>query len=283
MILPGRLTPGLIFGNITIAILLAASTCHAKQISASEQLTAQQTAPNDVTPQSSQPSQSQAPSSQGSKQETPKQAQEQKEEEKTGTSNDRILWTMPNFLTVANAGQYPPLTVGQKFGVVARGSFDWFEYPWIAALAGISQAENSEPGYGQGFSGYAQRYGAAFGDSTIENFMTGAVLPSVLHQDPRYYQLGHGGFWHRAAYAASRLVITRSDSGSTQFNFSEIGGSLGAAAISNYTYHPNSDRNVPNMLSVWGTQIGLDGVTTVVKEFWPDVQRKFSKKKAPPS
>jgi hypothetical protein len=281
MILPARLAPGLIFGNIAMAILLAVSTCHAKQISASQQMTAQQTTGSDATPPSSEPSP--AVSRQEPEQETPKQAQEHKEEEKTGTSNDRILWTMPDFLTVANAGQYPPLTVGQKFDVVARSSFDYFEYPWIAALAGISQAENSEPGYGQGFSGYAKRYGAAFGDSVIENFMTGSVVPSLLHQDPRYYQLGNGGFWHRTGYAVSRMFVTRSDSGNTQFNYSEIGGSLAAAAISNYSYHPRSDRNVPNMLSVWGTQVGLDSVTTVVKEFWPDIQRKFSRKKAPPS
>lgn len=272
MIFTGRLTPGLIFGTFAIAIFLVASPARAGESSVGTQSDNSQSQTNPPTAQSSQSSQTEA--------QTPEQQKEQKQEERTGTSNDRILWTMPNFMTVANAEQYPPLTAGQKFGVVARGSFDWFEYPWIAALAGVSQAENSEPGYGQGMSGYAKRYGAYFGDSVIENFMVGAVVPSALHQDPRYYQLGHGGFFHRTAYAVSRMFITRSDSGNTQFNFSEIGGSLGAAAISNYTYHPSADRNVSNMLSVWGTQVGLDSITTCVKEFWPDIQRKFSKKKA---
>ncbi|MFZ0636107.1 MAG: hypothetical protein WAM08_11350, partial [Candidatus Acidiferrales bacterium] len=124
------------------------------------------------------------------------------------TSNDRLFWTLPNFLTVENAGQVPPLTAGQKFKVVARSSFDYVEYPWYGFLAGLSQAENSEPGYGQGAQGYAERYGAAFADGTIENFMVGAVVPSLIHQDPRYFQLGKGGFWHRAGYAVSRIFIT---------------------------------------------------------------------------
>jgi hypothetical protein len=199
--------------------------------------------------------------------------------EQEGTSNDRLFWTLPDFLTVDNEGKYPPLSVGQKFAVVTRSSFDYVEYPWYAAVAGISQAENSEPGYGQGAQGYAKRYGAAFADGTIENYMTAAVLPSLLHQDPRYYQLGRGGFWHRTEYAIGRLFITRSDSGQRQFNFSEVCGAFIAATISTYSYHPDADKNLPNDLSVWGTQIGFDGVSFVVKEFWPDIRRKLRNKK----
>ncbi|MGB9403080.1 MAG: hypothetical protein WCA98_06050, partial [Candidatus Acidiferrales bacterium] len=195
-----------------------------------------------------------------------------------GTSNDRLFWTLPNFLTVENAGQVPPLTSGQKFKVVARSSFDYVEYPWYGFLAGLSQAENSEPGYGQGAQGYAKRYGAAFADGTIENFMVGAVVPALIHQDPRYFQLGKGGFWHRTGYAVSRIFITRTDSGGSQFNFSEIFGSAVSAGISTYSYHPSSDRTLSNTASVWGTQVGWDTVTIVIKEFWPDIRRKFSKK-----
>ena len=194
-------------------------------------------------------------------------------------SKDRLFWTLPNFLTVDNAYQIPPLTAGQKFKVVARSTFDPVEFAYIAFVAGISQAENSEPGYHQGWEGYGKRYGAAFGDNTIENFMVGAVFPSVLHQDPRYYQLGKGSFFHRTIYAVGRMLITRSDSGSKQFNFSEVFGAAVAAGISTYTYHPRGDQNVDNALSVWGTQIGWDAVSTVVKEFWPDIRREFHKKK----
>jgi hypothetical protein len=215
-----------------------------------------------------------------------------------GTSNDRLFLALPNFLTLENAGKVPPLTVGQKFKVVARGSFDKIEYPWYGVISGISQAENSEPGYGQGFEGYAKRYGSAFADGTIENFMTSAILPSLLHQDPRFFQSSEGGFRRRAGYAISRIFVTRTDSGRSQFNYSEIFGSALSAAISTNTYHPRafitkrfdpatetvvyvhnaSDRTLPNTLSVWGTQVGYDTITILIKEFWPDVHRKMTHK-----
>jgi hypothetical protein len=198
-------------------------------------------------------------------------------QEQTGTSNDRLFFALPNFLTVETKN-VPPLTVGQKFKVVARGSFDPIEIPWYATLSGISQAENSEPGYGQGAEGYGKRFGAAFADGTIENFFTGAILPSMLHQDPRFYQLGKGGFWHRTGYAMSRIFVTRTDSGNRQFNFSEIVGAGAAAAISTYSYHPQDDRTFSNTASVWWTQIGYDTLTLVVKEFWPDIRHKLKKK-----
>jgi hypothetical protein len=195
-----------------------------------------------------------------------------------GTSKDRLFYALPNFLTVQNGTKLPPLTVKQKFAVVFRGSFDYVQIPWYAFLAGLSQAENSEPGYGQGAEGYGKRYGSAAADGTIENFMVGAVFPSVLHQDPRFFQLGHGSFIHRALYAGSRTIITRSDSGHSQFNFSEVGGGAAAAFISTYSYHPSADRTVSNTMSVWGTQFGYDTLTLVIKEFWPDIRRKLSHK-----
>jgi len=196
----------------------------------------------------------------------------------SGTSNDRLFFTLPNFLTLENANQVPPLTAGQKFKVVARSSFDYVQYPWYGFLAGISQAENSEPGFGQGAAGYGKRFGAATADGTIENFLTSAVFPSLLRQDPRFFQSGHGGFWHRTGYAMSRVIITRGDSGHSQANFSEIIGSALAAGISTYSYHPRADRTVRNSLSVWGAQVGYDTLTYVVKEFWPDIRRKIREK-----
>ena len=210
-----------------------------------------------------------------------------------GTSNDRLFFTLPNFLTLENSGKVPPLTSKQKFAVVVRGSFDYVQYPWYAFLSGISQAENSEPGYGQGWEGYGKRFGAALADGTIENFMTGAILPSVLHQDPRYFQSGHGSFTRRTFYAVSRTLITRGDNGKNEFNYSEVVGGAMSAAISTYSYHPKgkyvttttpgvlryipSDRTLRNTAKVWGTQYGYDSLTLVVKEFWPDIRRKIRK------
>jgi hypothetical protein len=199
-------------------------------------------------------------------------------EKTTGTSDDRLFWTLPNFLSVKSK-DIPPLSAAEKFKVVARGNFDPIELVYVSFLSGISQASDSEPGFGQGAAGYGKRFGSSFADTTIENFMTGAILPSVLKQDPRFYQLGQGSFGHRAEYAISRIFVTRGDSGRAQFNFSEVVGSALAAGISTYSYHPREDRNVPNALSVWGTQVGWDTVTIVVKEFWPDVHRHFAKKR----
>ena len=216
-----------------------------------------------------------------------------------GTSNDRLFYTLPNFLTMRSTGQLPPLTAGQKFKVVARGSFDYVLYPWYGFLSGISQWEDSEPGYGQGAEGYGKRFASSFADGTIENFFTGAIFPSVLHQDPRFYQTSEGSFMHRTEYAVSRIFVTFGDSGKTQFNYSEIVGSALSAAISTNTYHPrafitkrfdpatdtalfihnSSDRTLSNTLSVWGTQVGYDTLTIVVKEFWPDVQRMITHKR----
>jgi hypothetical protein len=196
-----------------------------------------------------------------------------------GVSKDRLFYALPNFLTLENSGQVPPLTTGEKFKVVAKGSFDYVQLPWYAFLAGISQAQNSEAGFGQGAAGYGKRFGAYFADGTIENFMTGAILPSLLREDPRYFQSGKGSFTHRTGYAVSRIFVTRTDSGHSRFNFSEIVGSALASGISTYSYHPHADRTLPNTLSVWGTQVGYDTITLVVKEFWPDIRRKISKHK----
>jgi len=193
--------------------------------------------PQQQTPASADAS-SQGPSKTGEKRENKSDPPIQK---RPSPENDRIFWTLPNYLTVENAKQIPPLTKGQKFKLVALGAFDPVEFPYVGAIALIDQAENSDPSFGRGFTGYAKRYGAAFADTAIENFMVGAVFPSLLRQDPRYYQLGKGGFFHRAGYAALRVFITRTDSGTKQFNYSELAGSAVAAALSN-TYHPPHDR-----------------------------------------
>ena len=209
--------------------------------------------------------------------------QSKSQHERKATSNDRLFFTLPNFLTLENAGDAPPLTAAQKFKVTARGTFDPVEFLWYGAQAGISQAEDHDAVYGQGAEGYARRFGVRFADGTVENFFTRAIIPSLLREDPRYFQSGKGGFWHRAAYAVSRIFVTRTDSGRSEFNFSEIVGSATAAGISTYTYHPEYARNVSSALDVWGTQVGYDTLSYAVKEFWPDIRRKLRKSKLPGS
>jgi len=236
----------------------------------------------------------QAPASASQSQTQPSGKDDRKDpNEASGTSKDRLFFALPNFLTVDQNGKIIPLTTGQKFKVVAQGSFDPVQIVWYAALSGISQAENSEPGFRQGAEGYGKRYGAYAADGTIENFFVGAILPSVLHQDPRFFPKASGSFVSRSWYAASRIVVTRGDNGHRQFNYSEVVGSALASAISTYSYHPrrtligtnsdgtpdytDSDRTFKNTASVWGSQVGYDTITLVIKEFWPDIRRKLKK------
>ena len=278
-------------------VLLTAVFCAAQ--SAPESQTSGQTQTN--PPAQQPPAAGQAPGAQPAQPADQSQGKDPQvapgEPPQSGTSNDRLFFALPNFLTLENAGKVPPLTTGQKFGVVARGSFDPIQIVWYGALSGVSQAENSEPGYGQGAQGYGKRFGAYAADGTIENFFVGAILPSMLSQDPRYFQSGQGSFFHRTAYSVSRIFVTRTDSGHRQFNYSEILGAAVASALSTYSYHPGrtfrgfdtqgnpeywpSDRTLKNTASVWGSQVGYDTLTLVVKEFWPDIRRKLRKQHNP--
>jgi hypothetical protein len=258
----------------------------------------QAASPQQSSPQSAAPGQSSSQQS-SSQQTSPQQPSDKSKDAPNtggkveGTSNDRLFYTLPNFLTLQNKSQLPPMRVRDKYKVVALGTFDYVEYPWWAVLAAISQSQNSEPAFGQGWAAYAKRFGVTAGDSMIENFMVGAVFPSALHQDPRYYQSGQGGFLRRTGYSVDRIFVTRSDSGHKQFNYSEIFGAATAAAISTYSYHPSStfvstptnphrfvgsDKTLSNTIDTWGTQLALDTITLVVKEFWPDIHRKMSHK-----
>jgi hypothetical protein len=186
--------------------------------------------------------------------------------------DDRIFFALPNLLTVENASSLPPLTTSQKFETVAAGCFDPVEVVFIGVQAGIGQADNTNPTYGQGLTGYSKRFGTAYADAIIGNFGTGAIFPTLLRQDPRYYQLGKGNFFRRFGHAAIRVVITRSDwSGRTQFNFSELLGNGLAAGLSN-AYHPGP-HNLTSNANVLGTQVLLDGLGYELKEFWPDIRR----------
>jgi hypothetical protein len=112
--------------------------------------------------------------------------------------------------------------------------------------------------------------------------MTGAILPSILREDPRYFQSGQGGFWTRTGYAVSRIFVTRTDAGNNRFNTSEVVGAALSAGISTYSYHPREDRTLANTASVWGSLLGYDTLTQVAREFWPDIRRKLHKKHQAP-
>ncbi len=198
----------------------------------------------------------------------------------TGTVNDRIFEVLPNYGTVENAGELPPLTSGQKFRLATAGVFDWGAYPFNGALSAIAQAKNDPKAWGQGWDAYGKRYGASFADNSIGTYMTTAIFPSLLHEDPRYYQLGKGRFVHRAYHGINRLFVTRTDSGHDHFNYSESIGNAVAAAISNI-YHVPEDRTASRNASTFAFLILYDGMSNELKEFWPDIRRKVFHKNTP--
>ncbi len=220
------------------------------------------------------------PSGQANSQDQNRPAQQAPiKKEDTKTKDDRMFYVMPNYLTVDSQSQVPPVSWKEKFAMAAKGSFDPYEFTIVGIVAGIRQAENSSPGFGQGAEGYAKRYGAAFADQVDGNIMVGGVFPTILKIDPRYYQLGQGSFMHRFGYAFSRIFIARTDSGKNTFNVPEFAGNATAIAISNF-YYPAADRGALTSLSGWGTQMGIDAFGNELKEFWPEIHRYLQNRHA---
>ncbi|MEO8482755.1 MAG: hypothetical protein ABI634_11130 [Acidobacteriota bacterium] len=187
-------------------------------------------------------------------------------------SADRIFGVLPNYTTVEGSARVKPITSGQSFKMAALDSFDPFVYPLFGFVAVVGQAQNQPPEWGRGWHGYSRRYGAAFADNTVCSLVTTGLMPSLLKQDPRYYQGNRTGFFHRLAYAASRSAVTKSRTGERQFNLSELGGTLVVANVSNL-YYPADERNTHDTLVRWGTQTMWDTVANELKEFWPDIRQ----------
>jgi len=185
----------------------------------------------------------------------------------------RLFGVIPNYRSHASLKDAKPLTAKEKFEISARDSFDPGNFLVTGALAGIGQATNSTSSYGQGMAGYGRYFGSTFGDITIGNVMTTGVFPSLFHQDPRYFRRGTGSVWSRLGYAMGQVFVTHGDNKRTQFNFSEICGNSTAVAISN-AYNPDN-RTAGDAAGKLGLQFGLDMAGNILKEFVPDLSRKF--------
>src|SRR4029077_10209307 len=135
-----------------------------------------------------------------------------------------------------------PLSSKQKFELAWKSTVDPITFGVTGAIAGIEQAENRFSGYGQGAEGYGKRFGASYADLVTSTYIGGAILPSLLKQDPRYFYKGTGGKRSRILYALANSVICKGDNGHWQANYSGILGSLAAGGISNL-YYPAKDRN----------------------------------------
>lgn len=190
----------------------------------------------------------------------------------------RVMGVMATFNTTRDPNALP-LSPAQKFQLFIKGETDPWPFLLAGVVSGIGQADNSYPEWGQGAQGYAKRFGAAYSDAFIGNFFGNAVLPSILHEDPRYFQKGTGSHVGRALWAASSTFWCKRDSGHWGPNYSNIGGNLIGAAIAR-AYYPASERTVGDTIQD-GLTVSVEGIVGAeVIEFWPDMVRAHNRKKA---
>ena len=188
----------------------------------------------------------------------------------SGKQTKRILGIVPNFRSVSADQKLPPQSVKDKFKTTMQDNFDYSSFIFVGGLAGVDMADKASPEFHQGAAGYGRYYWHTFADQTNENTFVEFLLPVVLHQDARYYTLGHGGVLKRGAYSFSRVLITRGDDGREEPNYSEVVGAGAASGISDL-YYPGVERDWTKTGQRWLTNVILDGATFTVKEFWPDI------------
>jgi len=201
-------------------------------------------------------------------------AQEQLEEQE----HQRVAGVMATFNTTTNRNALP-LSSGQKFELFFKSETDPWPFVLSGIVAGLNQASDSEPQWGQGAQGYAKRFGAAYSDSFIGNFFGNAVLTSLLHEDPRYFQKGTGSKAGRFLWAATSTVWCKRDKGGWGPNYANVMGNLIGTAIAR-AYYPASERTVNDTISD-GLTVSAEGIVgSEIIEFWPDFSRMMKRKHA---
>jgi hypothetical protein len=188
------------------------------------------------------------------------------QEQIKAAEHQRVLGILPNFYS-SYIWDAAPLDAKQKFNLALHSITDPMEFVGTGVVAGAEQANNTFSGYGQGAQGYAKRYGAAYADDAIGRMIGSAILPSLLHQDPRYFYKGSGSVRSRMFYAISRAVVTRGDDGHQEPNYSRVLGSFAAGGIANL-YYPAGDRGVG--LTLGNALVGTAGnaIDNLIREFF---------------
>ena len=205
---------------------------------------------------------------------TARKQQPQAQADDRAQQTKRILDIIPNFRSVSTDEILPAQTVKEKFMTATDDSFDYSSIAVPVALAGYGYWRNATPEFGTGAGAFGQYLWHSAVDQTTENYFVEFVVPAIAHQDNRYYTLGHGGFLKRTGYSLSRAVITRSDSAHEEFNVSEVLGAGASAALST-AYYPASQRTFGNVGSSWAVDVGIDAASFMIKEFWPDINRRW--------
>jgi hypothetical protein len=177
----------------------------------------------------------------------------------------RVLGIFPNFYS-SYIWDAVPLSSGQKYQLAAHALVDPFSFVGTGIFAAAEQWQNTFPGYGKGAQGFAKRYGAAYADEALSRIIGSAILPSLLHQDPRYFYRGTGSKRARAFYAISQAVICRGDNGKMQPNYSYVLGSFAAGGISNL-YHPAGDRGAGLTIANGFLNVGAHAIDNLAREF----------------
>jgi len=166
------------------------------------------------------------------------------------------------------------LTSGQKFNVFVHSTYSPYTFVTSIFNAGMAQAAGDWYSYGGGMEGYGKRFGASLANTESGVFFGSFLYPTIFHQDPRYFAERHGTAMHRVAYAASRVLITKNDSGLTTFNSSHVLASFTASSLAN-SYYPREDRSFGDTMVRASGALLNDAITNVLREFWPDIRRKL--------
>jgi len=208
----------------------------------------------------------------------------QAERELQQEEQQRMAGIIPAFRVVLN-GSAAPINSRQKFELFTKDAFDPFSFAAAGADAVWEQYRNDYPTWGTQADGFGKRFAAAFGDELDGNLWARAILPSVLHQDPRYYRLGHGGFFKRTGNAIAAIARCKGDNGQWQPNYSVVSGDLIAGAVAN-AYYPASERGISLTFKRGFTVVGVGAVSNFAGEFYPDVvsglKRMFGHKEPKP-
>ncbi len=182
----------------------------------------------------------------------------------------RILGVMPNFRAVSAGAKPPPPTPKQAFKIATLNSFDYSSFFFVGITSMLAEGTDAHAQLGKGVAGFGRYYWRGFVDKTDGNYWVIFALPSVFHQDERYYAMGHGKFIKRAVYSSTRILITPNYHGNNSFNISELLGRGIAQGIS-LSYYPSGTRTAGALATKYGYAIGRDVLTNVFREFWPDI------------
>ena len=196
------------------------------------------------------------------------------EEQMKEQEHQRVAGILPSF-NVSYRSDAVSLSSSQKIRLAFRSAIDPVTFAGAFVVAGYHEARDDDPGFGWGIEGYGKRSGAAYLDSFDGNMIGNGFLPALLHQDPRYFRMGHGAITHRLLFALAATVICKHDNtGKWEPNYSNVLGNIASGGISNL-YYPSSDSGIGQTFTNGFIVTAEGGFSSIFQEFWPDISRKI--------